>query len=632
MRKTIFTIIAVFLLGLMTVVGVATWNLQAIRDAIRAEREGSIALYRLGERAHQDVHFIKAAVAELFKASSTTALETAEAHLTQQVSAFTETITMLKDPRFTAALAVPVVLEDGSAGEPLQKSVAVLETGIADMTAAVAKVSGLARVRLELNEKLASTKNDLSKVARKTFDLHSVDAKAYSSLIRGVIATVSTHSASDLKFVGEKMFEDGYATLNKAALSEEQKAALTALHTQFVITYDIVREYLSTGSDGDFFHRVAEQQLAALDILVKGSGLGFDHGQIALVEKAATTISTTVTMALVVSVICLVLGVFVTRRLTGHLARTMTRMSTVSQAIESGDLTARVEISGQDEVSAMAKSINRTLDQIRTAMTSIGKSVGTLSSRGSQLTDISAKLNETATRASTMTTALSTSATQVSSSIQSVSAGIEEFSAGANEIAKSTGQAALIGREAMEQAQTAEKTMLQLSQASQHIGNIIAVIEAITDQTKLLALNATIEAARAGDSGRGFAVVAAEVKNLASKTATAAGDIRTQVDAIRQGATSVSSAITVVSATIAKVNEFQQSIAGAVEEQAATTRELANHLAHAATGGAEIAAGVGQVASGAQTNSEHAHVVLTTAKDLSTTTDELDGFVGRFRF
>ena len=194
------------------------------------------------------------------------------------------------------------------------------------------------------------------------------------------------------------------------------------------------------------------------------------------------------------------------------------------------------------------------------------------------------------------------------------------------------GDAAVIGREAMEQARSAEKTMEELTKASQQIGSIVAVIEAITEQTKLLALNATIEAARAGDAGRGFAVVANEVKTLATKTATAAGDIRAQVDAIRKGSSSVSGAITAVATTIAKVNDFQQSIAGAVEEQAATTRELATHLAHAATGGAEIATGVGEVASGAKTNGEYANTVLTTAKDLASTSTELDGLVGRFRF
>ena len=632
MRRTIILIMTVFLLGLIAVVGVSTWKFTLMRNSITTERDGNIALFRLGGQAQDEVQALGMAVENLFKAMSASDVDTAKKALDQHVTAFIDVITTIQDPRFIAPLSATVVLAEGTQGEPLQKSVDVLLAGKDGLKAAVTKVTELANTRLELHTKLVGAKNDLSKVARKTMDLNVVDAKAYSSLMRGVIATVSTDSAADLKFVGLKIYEDSYATLTKATVSDDQKANLTALNTQYMATYDIVRQYLSTGSDADFFQRVAQDQLDALKTLVKGTEGRFDHGQDGLTTTATTTISTTLALAGAIALICLVMGVILTRRMTGPLARTVARMSAVSAAIESGDLTARVEHSGKDEVSAMTKAINATIDQLREAMTKIGSSVRALSTRSGQLSDISTKLDDASANASAMTTELSATAQQVSASIQSVSAGIEEFSAGANEIAKSTGDAAVIGREAMEQVRSAEKTMEELTKASQQIGSIIAVIEAITEQTKLLALNATIEAARAGDAGRGFAVVANEVKTLATKTATAAGDIRAQVDAIRKGSNSVSGAITAVATTIAKVNDFQQSIAGAVEEQAATTRELATHLAHAATGGAEIATGVGEVASGAKTNGEYANTVLTTAKDLASTSIELDGLVGRFRF
>lgn len=606
--------------------------MQAIRASITAERDGSIALYRLGGRAHQEVQALEVAVHGLFAARTPADLDIARTTLGKRLDGIADILTQIVEPRFTTLLAMTTTLADRSAGPALKDSVAVLTGGMGDLRTAATQVGDLAAARLVVQSKLGPAKTELSKVARKTFDLNTVDAKAYNNLMRGIITVLSTDSPSDLNFLGKAKFEEGFPKLEQSMLSDTQKADLAALKAQFETTYEIVRQDISSSSDSAHFHHVATKQLDALATLVNGSERRFDDGQVGLVTSTTATITTTLIMAGSISVLCLILGLMVASSLTRPLARTVARMSAVSGALTKGDLTARVEHAGHDEVSAMAQAINATLDQLRQAMTSIGGSVRTLSTRSDQLGSISAQLDDSTANASAMTTELSATAQQVSQSIQSVSAGIEEFSSGANEIAKTTGEAAVIGREAMDQTRSAERTMEELTKASQQIGSIIAVIEAITEQTKLLALNATIEAARAGDAGKGFAVVANEVKVLATKTATAAGDIRAQVDAIRRGSTSVSEAITVVAKTISKVNDFQQSIAGAVEEQAATTKELARHLSQAATGGSEIASGVEEVAAGAKANSEHARTVLSTAKDLAATTTELGTFVGRFRY
>src|SRR6266516_6756326 len=104
--------------------------------------------------------------------------------------------------------------------------------------------------------------------------------------------------------------------------------------------------------------------------------------------------------------------------------------------------------------------------------------------------------------------------------------------------------------------------------------NIFAIITAIAQQTNLLALNATIEAARAGAAGKGFAIVAAEVKELATATGHASEDIVARVEAIQADTSNAVSSIGEIRNVIERINEMQTSVAGAVEEQSATTAEI----------------------------------------------------------
>jgi methyl-accepting chemotaxis protein len=176
----------------------------------------------------------------------------------------------------------------------------------------------------------------------------------------------------------------------------------------------------------------------------------------------------------------------------------------------------------------------------------------------------------------------SQSSQKASEDARTVSAASTELSASISEIGNQINQASLVTSQAVEEAGRVTGMVVTLNSATARIGEVVTLISSIAEQTNLLALNATIEAARAGEAGKGFAVVAQEVKQLASQTSRAIGDIGSQIEAVQQATHSVSSGITTVSGTISQMSDISSSIAAAVHQQDSATSEIARSISGSA--------------------------------------------------
>ena len=156
-----------------------------------------------------------------------------------------------------------------------------------------------------------------------------------------------------------------------------------------------------------------------------------------------------------------------------------------------------------------------------------------------------------------------------------------------------------------------------MSDSAAKIGEVVALINSIAEQTNLLALNATIEAARAGEAGKGFAVVASEVKQLASQTARATEDISARVAGIQKATGDTVQSIGRIVETIDSIRSISAAIAGAVEEQSVTTQEIAGNTQLAADGSATVTQNIHALSGNVSTTAEASRTLETLSGDLA---------------
>ena len=261
---------------------------------------------------------------------------------------------------------------------------------------------------------------------------------------------------------------------------------------------------------------------------------------------------------------------------------------------------------------------------------SVGNLVKTLVEHVDEVRRRAETMSQATDEARSEATVVAGSSEQSSTNVQAVSAAAEELAATVNEISSQVSRAAAMSRQASEEAERGDGRVQALAATAQQIGDVLTLIQNIAEQTNLLALNATIEAARAGEAGKGFAVVASEVKSLASQTAKATEDIRTQIEEIQAASRDAVETIKAITEVVQSLEQMNTAVASAVEEQGATTQEIARNTQEAASGASQVSEGIAKVSAASERTGEGAAEVLHMCGELAASTDTLEREVSEF--
>ena len=326
------------------------------------------------------------------------------------------------------------------------------------------------------------------------------------------------------------------------------------------------------------------------------------------------------------AVLCAALAIAVNRRV----RRSIADLHRSIELLAAGDLTHEATLVDHDELGSIIESFNGAQAALRGTLTDVVAVARTVAARSADLAAANTQVAGGAAHTSARADLAAAAAETVDSHVSTIAAGAEQMGISIREIATNANQAAKVASQAVEFSNSTATTVGALGESSQAIGDVVKVITSIAAQTNLLALNATIEAARAGEAGKGFAVVASEVKDLAAESGRAAEDIARRITQVQSQTRSAVAAIGEISAIIASINDFQLTIASAVEEQTATTNEMSRSVGEAAKGAGEIATNIVEVASAAATTSEVVAHVGTAVAELTTTSTDLRQQVAHF--
>nr|WP_288850764.1 methyl-accepting chemotaxis protein [uncultured Acidovorax sp.] len=300
-----------------------------------------------------------------------------------------------------------------------------------------------------------------------------------------------------------------------------------------------------------------------------GSGLYTDDVDAMLRQALWSSLALVVAVFVAVGVIGLLVSRSVLRQIGGEPTHAIAIMSEVAEGNLDAQIPAAPPGSMLDGLAHMVASLRKLVTEVRSATDSIATASGEIAQGNN---DLAHRTEDTASNLQTTASSME----ELTSTVKQTSDSAQT----ANQMATSAAAVAARGGEVVSRVVS---TMQDINASSNKISDIIGVIDGIAFQTNILALNAAVEAARAGEQGRGFAVVASEVRSLAQRSAAAAKEIKTLIDASVEKVASGTQLVGNAGATMTEIVDSVQRVTDIIGEIRSATSEQSQGIAQVNT-------------------------------------------------